>query len=45
LIPNIAAKYKQHLQAARSAGNDWITCIADDMERLPYVYLSGFGRP
>jgi len=45
LIPNTAAKYKQHLQAARSAGNDWITCIADDMEGLPYVYLSGFGRP
>ena len=45
LIPNTAAKYKQHLQAARSAGNGWITCIADDMEGLAYVYLSGFGRP
>ncbi len=45
LIPIVAAKYRNHLQAARSAKNDKIACIANDMETLPYVYLSGFGRP
>ena len=45
LIPITAAKYRQHLQAARSAGNNWISCIAEDMEALPYVYLPDFGRP
>ena len=44
-IPIAAATYKYHLQAARTAGNEKITCIANDMEALPYVYLSGFGRP
>jgi hypothetical protein len=45
LIPITAAKYRHHLQAARSTGNDKIACIANDLEALPYVYLSGFGRP
>jgi hypothetical protein len=45
LIPIAAAKYRHHLQAALSAGNDRIACLASDMEALPYVYLSGFGRP
>jgi hypothetical protein len=45
LIPIAAAKYQYHLQAARSAKNDKIACIANDMEALPYVYLSGFDRP
>ncbi len=40
-----AARYNYHLQAARAGGNEKTTCIADDMESLPYVYLSGFGRP
>lgn len=45
LVPITALKYRDHLQAARSAGNKWINCIANDMEKLPYVYLPDFGRP
>jgi len=45
LIPIVAAKYRLHLQEAQSTGNDKIVCIAGDMDALPYVYLSGFGRP
>jgi hypothetical protein len=45
LIPITATQYRQHLQAARSAGNNWISCIAKEMEALPYVYLPDFGRP
>jgi hypothetical protein len=45
LIPIAAAKYRLHLQEAQSTGNDKIDCIVGDMDALPYVYLSGFGRP
>jgi len=45
LLPMAGRKHREHLRAARSAGNDKINCIADDMDTLPYVYLSGFGRP
>jgi hypothetical protein len=45
LLPIVAQKYRLHLQEAQSTGNDKIVCIAGDMDALPYVYLSGFGRP
>ena len=45
LSPILAARYKEHLAAARSSSNSLIACTADDLEAQPYVYLSGFGRP
>jgi hypothetical protein len=45
LIPIIAAKYRIHVQEAQSSGNPMIICLAGEMDALPYVYLSGFGRP
>jgi len=44
LIPIAATRYRSHLQAARSTGNAMIACLANDMEALPYVYLSCSGR-
>jgi hypothetical protein len=45
LSPILAARYKEHLAAARSSSNSLIACIADDLEAQAHVYLSGFGRP
>ncbi len=45
LIRITAAKYRAHLREAQSSENPRIICIAGDMDALPYVYLSGFGRP
>ena len=45
ISPILAARYKEHLAAARSSSNSLIACIANDLEAQPYVYLSGFGRP
>jgi len=45
LSPILAARYREHLAAARGSSNPLIACIADDLEAQPHVYLSGFGRP
>jgi len=45
LIPIAAEKYRAHFRQAQSSANPRIICIAGDMDALPYVYLSGFGRP
>jgi hypothetical protein len=44
-LPLLAARYREHLAAAKSSGNPLIACIAADLESQPYVYLSGFGQP
>lgn len=45
LRPTLAERYKDSLCLARTSGNDLISCIADDLDAQPYVYLEGQGRP
>jgi hypothetical protein len=45
LWPVLAVKYKESLKKAKSYDNPLISCIANDMEEQPYVYLEGYGRP
>jgi len=45
LWPILAKRYKESLEKAVSFGNPLISCIAEDMEAQPYVYLEGYGRP
>lgn len=45
LWPILAKEYKKSLEKAESFKNPLISCIAEDMEAQPYVYLEGYGRP
>jgi hypothetical protein len=45
LWPMLAIKYKESLEKALSFNNPLISCIVQDMEAQPYVYLEGYGRP
>lgn len=39
LLPVTAKRYRESLDKARSSANPLIVCIAEDIERRPYVYL------
>lgn len=45
LWPILARRYREELDEARSSSNPLISCIANDMEGLPFVYLEGYGWP
>lgn len=45
LHPIIARRYKEYLEKAINSSNKLISCIAKEMDSLPYVYLEGMGRP
>jgi len=41
----LSKRYREALDQARLSSNPLISCIADDLEAQPYVYLEGYGRP
>jgi hypothetical protein len=45
LWPILARRYQKALNMAKSSSNPLISCIADDLEAQPFVYLEGQGRP
>lgn len=45
LHPILARRYKEYLEKAINSSNKLISCIAKEMDALPYVYLEGMGRP
>lgn len=45
LWPILARRYRDSLRSARASGNQLISCIADDLDAQPFVYLEGQGRP
>ncbi len=45
LWPILSRRYHESLEKARASGNALITCIADDLDAQPFVYLDGQGRP
>jgi hypothetical protein len=45
LWPILAKRYHESLEKAKSFGNPLISCIADDLDAQPYVYLENQGRP
>jgi hypothetical protein len=45
LWPILAKRYHETLNKAKSYGNPLISCIADDLDAQPYVYLKDQGRP
>lgn len=45
LWPILAGRYREAMHKARSSTKPLIHCIADDLERQPFVYLEGQGRP
>ena len=45
LWPILARRYREAIDEARSSTNLLISCIADDLEAQPFVYLEGQGRP
>lgn len=45
LWPILARRYREALDEARSSTNPLISCIADDLNAQPFVYLEGQGRP
>lgn len=45
LWPILARRYHESVGIAKSFGNPLISCIADDMEAQPFVYLKDQGRP
>ncbi|MCU0599491.1 MAG: hypothetical protein MUE70_09585 [Desulfobacterales bacterium] len=45
LWPILAKRYHESIDKARSFGNPLISCIADDLDAQPYVYLKDQGRP
>ena len=45
LWPILAKRYRESIDKAKSSGNPLISCIVDDLDAQPYVYLEGQGRP
>jgi hypothetical protein len=45
LWPILARQYRDTLDKARSSSNPLISCIANDLDGQPHVYLEGYGRP
>ena len=45
LGPILAKRYNDSLHSARASENPLISCIADDLDAQPFVYLEGQGRP
>jgi len=45
LWPILAVRYKEALEKTLSFKKPLISCIAEDMEAKPYVYLEGYGKP
>lgn len=45
LWPILAKNYHETIDKVKACGNPLISCIADDLEAQPYVYLKGQGRP
>jgi hypothetical protein len=45
LWPILARRYNDSLRSAHASGNQLISCIADDLDAQPFVYLEGQGRP
>jgi hypothetical protein len=45
LCPILTKRHREALDKARSSGNPLISCIADDLEAQPFVYLEGQGSP
>lgn len=45
LWPILAKRYREALNMAKSSSNPLISCIADDLEAQPFVYLEGQGKP
>ncbi len=45
LHPILARQYKEYSEKAINSSNKLISCIAKEMDSLPYVYLEGMGRP
>lgn len=43
--PILAKRYQEALRQAKISENSLISCIADDLESQPYIYLDGHGRP
>jgi len=43
--PSLAEKYRESLKKAESFHHPLISCVIQDMEAQPYVYLNGHGRP
>lgn len=45
LWPILARRYREALNTAKSSSNRLISCIADDLDAQPFVYLEGQERP
>ena len=43
--PILARRYQEALSQAKLSDNSLISCIADDLESQPYIYLDGQARP
>jgi len=45
LWPILARRYREALNMAKSSSNPLVSCIADDLDAQPFVYLEGQGVP
>ena len=45
LWPALAARYRKAITNVKEFKEPLISCIADDLEMQPYVYLKGQGKP
>ncbi|MEO0249045.1 MAG: hypothetical protein ABIN58_05775 [candidate division WOR-3 bacterium] len=45
LWPVLARRYREALNMAKSSSNPLISCIADDLDAQPFVYLQSQGMP
>lgn len=45
LWPILAKRYREALNMVKSSSNPLISCIAEDLDAQPFVYLEGQGRP
>lgn len=45
LWPVLARRYREALNMAKSSSNPLISCVADDLDAQPFVYLEGQGMP
>ncbi|MEW6261360.1 MAG: hypothetical protein AB1547_15805 [Thermodesulfobacteriota bacterium] len=45
LWPILARRYRESLNIAKSSSNPLISCIADDLDAQPFIYLEGQGVP
>jgi hypothetical protein len=45
LWPSLAQRFREEISKARKSPQSLISCIAEDLERRPYVYLEGHPLP